>query len=61
MRKSRLRTGMLTVWSPRACWSPAVFAAEFSREDAAKYILATAKAFRSVYSKQIVDRPRNPM
>ena len=26
------------------------------REDAAKYILATAKAFRSVYSKQIVGQ-----
>ena len=33
---------------------PVVFAAEFSRDAAARYILATAKAFRTVYSKQIV-------
>lgn len=33
---------------------PMVFAAEFSRDAAARYILATAKAFRTVYSKQIV-------
>ena len=33
---------------------PVVFAAEFSRDDAARYILATAKAFRTVYSKQVV-------
>src|SRR5215204_3580068 len=33
---------------------PIAFAAEFSRDAAAKYILATAKAFRTVYAKQIV-------
>ena len=33
---------------------PVVFAAEFSRDAAARYILATAKAFRTVYTKQIV-------
>ncbi|HJT22292.1 MAG TPA: DUF3365 domain-containing protein [Nitrospira sp.] len=33
---------------------PIVFAEEFSRDAAARYILATAKAFRTVYSKQIV-------
>ncbi len=33
---------------------PVAFAAEFSRDDAARYILATAKAFRTVYAKQIV-------
>lgn len=35
---------------------PVVFAAEFSRDAAARYILATAKAFRTVYSKQIVPQ-----
>lgn len=33
---------------------PLAYSAEFSREAAAKYILATAKAFRTVYAKQIV-------
>lgn len=33
---------------------PMVFAEEFSRDAAARYILATAKAFRTVYAKQIV-------
>lgn len=33
---------------------PMAFAAEFSRDAAAKYILATAKAFRTVYAKQVV-------
>ena len=33
---------------------PLAYAAEFSRDAAAKYILATAKAFRTVYSKQII-------
>ncbi|MGH7232324.1 MAG: c-type heme family protein [Nitrospiraceae bacterium] len=37
---------------------PFVFAADISREAAAKYILATAKAFRSVYVKQIVDQAK---
>ena len=35
---------------------PVVFAAEFSRDDAARYILATAKAFRTVYAKQIATQ-----
>jgi hypothetical protein len=33
---------------------PLAYSAEFSRDAAAKYILATAKAFRTVYAKQIV-------
>jgi hypothetical protein len=33
---------------------PLSYAAEFSRDAAAKYILATAKAFRTVYAKQII-------
>lgn len=33
---------------------PLVFAEEFSRDAAARYILATAKAFRTVYSKEII-------
>jgi hypothetical protein len=35
---------------------PLVFAADLSRDAAAKYILATAKAFRTVYAKQIVGQ-----
>ena len=35
---------------------PLGFAADFSRDAAAKYILATAKAFRTVYAKQIVGQ-----
>jgi Protein of unknown function (DUF3365) len=35
---------------------PLAFASEFSREAAAKYILATAKAFRTVYAKQILPQ-----
>jgi hypothetical protein len=33
---------------------PLAYSAEFSRDAAAKYILATAKAFRTVYAKQVV-------
>ncbi len=33
---------------------PLAYAAEFSRDAAAKYILATAKAFRAVYAKQVI-------
>lgn len=33
---------------------PLALGAEFSRDAAARYILATAKAFRTVYTKQIV-------
>jgi len=33
---------------------PLTYAEEFSRDAAAKYILATAKAFRTVYAKQII-------
>jgi hypothetical protein len=33
---------------------PLAYAAEFTRDAAAKYILATAKAFRSVYAKQVI-------
>ena len=35
---------------------PLVFAAEFSRDPAARYILATAKAFRAVYSQQVLGQ-----
>jgi hypothetical protein len=54
MRGSRRRTGILTLLIAFGMLIPTVFAADFSREAAAKYILATAKAFRSVYSQQIV-------
>jgi Protein of unknown function (DUF3365) len=33
---------------------PLAYSAEFSRDAAAKYILATAKAFRTVYAKQVI-------
>lgn len=41
-----------------ATCTPLVLAAEISQETAAKYILATAKAFRTVYSKSIVEQAK---
>ena len=37
---------------------PLVFAGDISQETAAKYILATAKAFRAVYSQQVVGQAK---
>ena len=56
MRGSRRPVGILTLLIVIGMLIPAVFAAEFTREAAAKYILATAKAFRSVYTKQVVGQ-----
>jgi Protein of unknown function (DUF3365) len=56
MRDNRLRTGIPTLLVALGILVPAAFGAEFTREAAAKYILATAKAFRSVYSKQVVGQ-----
>jgi uncharacterized protein DUF3365 len=56
MGGSRRPVGILTLLIVIGMLIPAVFAAEFTREAAAKYILATAKAFRSVYTKQVVGQ-----
>jgi hypothetical protein len=37
---------------------PFVFAADLSQDQVARYILATAKAFRSVYAKDIVEEAK---
>jgi Protein of unknown function (DUF3365) len=48
------KAGVLAVTVVMTIAIPLAFATEFSREAAAKYILATAKAFRTVYAKQVV-------
>lgn len=50
----KLSTGVVASILAIGIAVPIVFAAEFSRDAAARYILATAKAFRTVYAKQIV-------
>jgi hypothetical protein len=49
-------TGMLVSMLAFGVAIPMVFAEEFSRDSAARYILATAKAFRTVYAKQIIGQ-----
>jgi hypothetical protein len=48
------KTGVLGMFVVMGVAIPLTYAAEFSRDAAARYILATAKAFRTVYAKQIV-------
>lgn len=50
----RIKASVLGVLLVLGVAVPLAFAAEFSRDAAAKYILATATAFRTVYAKQIV-------
>lgn len=50
------KIGMLAVLLVMAVAIPLAYAAEFSRDAAARYILATAKAFRTVYAKQILPQ-----
>lgn len=38
--------------------TPFVFAADLSQDQVARYILATAKAFRSVYAKEIIEEAK---
>jgi len=53
-RRTGIQAAVLCVILATGIAIPWAFAAEFSRDAAAKYILATAKAFRTVYAKQIV-------
>jgi hypothetical protein len=53
-RRIGMKTSVLGVLLVMGVALPLAFAAEFSRDAAARYILATAKAFRTVYAKQIV-------
>ena len=55
-QRIRLKAGIFALLVAMVVTIPLVFAAEFSREAAAKYILATAKAFRTVYSQQILGQ-----
>src|SRR5438094_393888 len=50
------KASLLAVMVVMAMAVPLAYAAEFSREAAAKYILATAKAFRTVYAKQVISQ-----
>jgi len=49
------RTGVLTLILASSVAGPIVLAADTSQERAVKYILATVQAFRTVYSKAIVE------
>lgn len=53
-QRFKISTGVIALTLAIGIAVPIVFAAEFSRDAAARYILATAKAFRTVYTKQIV-------
>ena len=55
-QRIRLKASIFALLVAMVVTIPLVFAAEFSREAAAKYILATAKAFRTVYSQQILGQ-----
>ena len=52
--KIGFKTSVLGAILVMAIAIPLTHAAEFSRDAAARYILATAKAFRTVYAKQII-------
>ncbi len=55
-RKVAVRTGIIA--GLLAVAVPLGIAAEISQEATAKYILATVKAFRTVYVKQIIDQAK---
>jgi hypothetical protein len=57
MRRNLLTRSGLTV-GLIALAVPIVMAAEMSQELTAKYILATAKAFRTVYAKSIIEQAK---
>ena len=54
VRTRRVQTGALALLLTVVLAVPFVFAAEISQDAAARYILATAKAFRTVYVKQVI-------
>jgi hypothetical protein len=51
-----VKSSILTIVSVMCLTVPIVFAADTSQEMTVKYILATVKAFRTVYSKTIVEQ-----
>ena len=55
-QRARIRTALFAVLFAVGVAVPVVFAADFSRDSAARYILATAKAFRAVYSQQVLGQ-----
>lgn len=57
-QKGRVRRNVLAGVMAVLMAAPIVYAADISQDAAARYILATAKAFRSVYVKQIVEQAK---
>ncbi|HKW85630.1 MAG TPA: hypothetical protein VJM82_01015, partial [Nitrospiraceae bacterium] len=55
-RKVAVKTGVIAVLLAVAV--PLGIAADVSQEATAKFILATVKAFRTVYVKQIIDQAK---
>lgn len=54
----KLRRNVLTVVVTVLMVVPLAYAADISQDAAARYILATAKAFRSVYVQQIIEQAK---
>lgn len=57
-QKGTLRRNVLAGMAAVLVAAPIVYAADISQDAAARYILATAKAFRSVYVQQIVEQAK---
>src|SRR5438094_9559386 len=57
-RKVGVRTSVMTMLLALSIAVPLVFAADISQEQTAKYILATVKAFRTVYVKGIIEQAK---
>lgn len=54
--RSSVKTGFLALLLAVGVALPMALAAEFSRDAAARYILATVKAFRTVYVQQVIGQ-----
>jgi len=57
-RRMGVHSSVMTMLLALGIAVPLVFAAEMSQEQTAKYILATVKAFRTVYAKNIVEQAK---
>jgi hypothetical protein len=57
-RKVGVHTSVMTMLLALSIAVPLVFAADISQEQTAKYILATVKAFRTVYVKSIIEQAK---
>ncbi len=56
--KGRVKMSVLALLVTTLVGVPMVFAAAISQDAAARYILATAKAFRTVYVKQVISQAK---